>query len=206
MQTENTNINNVISKLLGIKKSFWIIGIVILLAIYLVGKYNTMISYKNESNLAWAQVENQMQRRFDLVPQLVASVQQVFKQEGEKNVYIELAKTRESYAGAKTIDEKIVASQNLNSGLARLLAITENYPVLKASENIKELQASIEGTENRMSVERGRFNESVGRYNGYILVIPNNIIAKVFGFTSMKTFDSDEASTKAPNVKDLFNN
>ncbi len=206
MQTENTNISGVVSKLSGIKKSFWIIGIAILLAIYLVSKYNTMISYKNESNLAWAQVENQMQRRFDLVPQLVASVQQVFKQEGEKNVYIELAKTRESYAGAKTIDEKIVASQNLNSGLARLLAITENYPVLRASENIKELQASIEGTENRMSVERGRFNESVGRYNGYILVIPNNIIAKIFGFTSMKTFDNEEASTKAPNVKDLFNN
>jgi LemA protein len=133
-------------------------------------------------------------------------VQQVFKQEGEKNVYLELAKTRESYAGAKTVDEKVVASQNLNSGLARLLAITENYPVLKASENIKELTASIEGTENRMSVERGRFNESVGRYNGYILVIPNNMIAKIFGFTSMKTFDNEEASTKAPNVKELFNN
>ncbi len=188
-------------------KKYLIVGAVVLvIALYFVGKYNTMISLKNQSNLAWAQVENQMQRRFDLVPQLVASVQIVFKQEGEKNVYLELAKTREAYAGAKTIDEKVVASQNLNSGLARLLAITENYPVLRASENIKELTASIEGTENRMSVERGRFNESVGRYNGYILVIPNNLIANVFGFTALRTFDNDEASVKAPDVKNLFNN
>ncbi len=188
------------------KKYLILGGIILVLALYFVGKYNTMISLKNQSNLAWAQVENQMQRRFDLVPQLVASVQQVFKQEGEKNVYLELAKTREVYAGAKTIDEKVVASQNLNSSLARLLAITENYPVLRASENVKELTASIEGTENRMSVERGRFNEAVGRYNGYILVIPNNMIAKVFGFMSMKTFENDKASVKAPNAKDLFNN
>lgn len=206
MQTENQNVNSFLGKLSGVKKSFWVIGLVVILAIYFVGKYNTMISLKNESNLAWAQVENQMQRRFDLVPQLVASVQTVFKQEGEKNVYLELAKTREAYAGAKTIDEKIVASQNLNSGLARLLAITENYPVLRASENVKELQASLEGTENRMSVERGRFNESVGRYNGYILVIPNNLVANVFGFTALRTFENDKASIKAPDVKNLFNN
>ncbi len=206
MEIKNQNVNSFLGKLSGVKKSFWIIGLVVVLAIYFVGKYNTMISLKNQSDLAWAQVENQMQRRFDLVPQLVASVQQVFKQEGEKNVYLELAKTRESYAGAKTIDEKIVASQNLNSGLARLLAITENYPVLRASENVKELQASLEGTENRMSVERGRFNESVGRYNGYILVIPNNLIANVFGFTALRTFDNEESSVKAPDVKNLFNN
>lgn len=206
METTNQNFNGIMSKLGSVSKVFWIIGLVAILAIYFVSKYNTMISLKNESNLAWAQVENQMQRRFDLVPQLVASVQQVFKQEGEKNVYLELAKTRESYAGAKTIDEKIVASQNLNSGLARLLAITENYPVLRASENIKELTASIEGTENRLAVERGRFNESVGKYNGYILVIPNNLIANVFGFTPLRTFDNDEASVKAPDVKNLFNN
>jgi LemA protein len=119
---------------------------------------------------------------------------------------LELAKTREAYAGAKTIDEKIVASQNLNSGLARLLAITENYPVLRASENVKELQVSIEGTENRMAIERGRFNDAVGRYNGYILVIPNNMISKLLGFAPMNTFDNDPASVKAPNVKELFNN
>lgn len=181
-------------------------GIILVLVLGAISKYNTMVSLKNETGVAWAQVENQLQRRFDLVPQLVESVSQVFKQEGEKNVYLELAKTREAYAGAKSIDEKVVAAQNFSSGLSRLLAITENYPVLKASENVKELQASIEGTENRLAVERGRFNESVGRYNGYIITFPNNLFAKVFNFMSMKTFDAQEGSENRPNVKALFNN
>jgi LemA protein len=173
---------------------------------YLVSKYNTMVVKKNARDLAWAQVENQLQRRFDLIPQLAESVSQVFRQEGEKNVYLELAKTREAYAGAKNVDEKIVAAQNFSSGLSRLLAITEAYPVLRASENVKELQTSIEGTENRLAVERMRFNEVTGDYNGYILIIPNNLIAKILGFEAAKTFASDEGSKTRPDIKKLFNN
>ncbi len=186
---------------------FIIAGIIVLImGLYIVSKYNTMITKKNARDLAWAQVENQLQRRFDLIPQLAESVSQVFKQEGEKNVYLELAKTRESYAGAKNVDEKIVAAQNFSSGLSRLLAITENYPTLKASENVKELQVSIEGTENRLAVERMRFNEVTGDYNGYILVIPNNFFAKLLGFEAAKTLTPDEGSKSRPDIKKLFNN
>lgn len=188
------------------KKILIILGVVVVIGLYVVGKYNNIISLRNSTGVAWAQVENQMQRRFDLLPNLVSSVQQVFKQEGEKNVYLELAKTRESYAGAKNIDEKIVAAQNFNSGLSRLLAITENYPQLKASENVKDLTAELAGTENRLAVERGRYNEVVGAYNGYIIRIPNNIFANIFGFTSMKTFEAAVGSEVAPNIKNLFQN
>lgn len=180
------------------KKYLILGGIILVLALYVVGKYNSFVMLKNETNVAWAQVENQYQRRFDLVPQLVNSVKGVFKQEGEKDVYLQLAETREAYAGAKNLDEKVAAAQRLDSSLSRLLAITENYPQLKANENVLKLQDQLEGGENRLSVERGRYNETVGKYNGAIVVFPSNMLAKLFGFTSMSPFAAKDGSSVAP--------
>ncbi|MDQ5957433.1 MAG: LemA protein [Patescibacteria group bacterium] len=190
-------------------KSKWIIGLVLSVFIiggYFVGKYNNMVTMKNSINVQWSQVENQMQRRFDLVPQLVDSIKQVLKQEGNEDVYVKLAEARSAYSGASSIDNKVAAAEEYNSALSRLLAITENYPQLKANENIKDLQASVEGTENRLAVERGRYNETVGAYNAYILRFPNNLFANVFGFNNFETFKSVEGSENAPNINNLFNN
>lgn len=185
----------------------WVIGLVIVAVIigsYFVGKYNTMITLRNSANVQWAQVENQMQRRFDLVPQLVDSVKQVLKQEGSEDVYVKIAQARSAYSGASTLDQKVAAAGEYNSALSRLLMITENYPQLKANENIKELTASLEGTENRLAVERGRFNEVVGQYNAYALRFPNNMVSRLFGFTPLNTFKSVEGAQTAPNVGNLF--
>lgn len=171
-------------------------------ASYFADKYNNMVTLKNNANVQWAQVETQLQRRFDLTPQLVASVKQVLKQENE--VFGKIADARSRYSGAATLDDKVGAANDYNSALSRLLVITENYPELKSSQNIQSLSSSIEGTENRLSVERGRFNEVVGVYNAYVLRFPNNMISKIFSFSTINTFKAVEGSDIAPNVDALF--
>lgn len=184
-----------------INKNYIILGVVVVFALFIISKYNSFITYKNSANIAWSQVENQYQRRYDMIPQLVESVKTVFDQEGNSNVYLELAKAREAYTSANTVDDKIVATQNMNSSLSRLLAITENYPQLKANENVMKLQDQIEGTENRLAVERSRFNEAVGVYNRMIMVFPGNILAGIFGFGPLKTFESASDSQTRPEIK-----
>jgi len=191
------------------KKLSWvwiIIIIIVLLVIFFVSKYNKMVTMRNDANVAWSQVENQYQRRFDLTPQLVDSVKQILKQEGTEDVYVRLAEARSNYAGASTVNQKVEAAESYDSALSRLLAVVENYPQLKANENIKDLQVSIEGTENRLAVERGRFNDTVGAYNAYIIRFPNNLTANMFGFDKMETFEAQEGSDTAPEVGNMFDN
>ena len=186
----------------------WVVFIVIIIIIIVIigiSKYNKLATMKNNVNIAWSQVENQYQRRFDLTPQLVDSVKQVLKQEGSEDVYEKLAQARSAYTGATSINDKITATQNFDGALSRLIAVVESYPQLKASENIKDLTTSIEGTENRIAVERGRFNDTTGIYDGYILRFPNNLFAKVFGFEKLDTFKAADGSQTAPQVGELFN-
>jgi LemA protein len=163
-----------------------------------MGSYNSLVKESAGVDAQWAQVETQYQRRFDLIPNLVASVQGSMKQ--ETAIFNAIANARQGYAGARTTDEKVAAAGQMESALGRLLVITENYPVLKSNENVQSLMAQLEGTENRVSVERMRYNDAVKDYNVKVKSFPGNIFAKLFGFGERKMFQADSAAASAPKV------
>lgn len=181
-----------------------IILIVIVIAIianigWLVGFYNGLVKMEKDIEGQWAQVENQYQRRFDLIPNLVNSVKGMMKQEQE--VFGKIAEARTRYAGAATVSGKVTAANQVESALARLLAIIENYPELKSAQNVQTLMAQLEGTENRISVERGRFNDRVREYNTRIKQFPGNVLAPMFGFSAKDFFEAVEGTEVAPKVE-----
>jgi LemA protein len=148
---------------------------------------------------AWAQVENQLQRRYDLIPNLVETVKGFAAQ--EKDVFIKVTEARSRVAGAGTISDKIEANNQLSSALSRLLVVVERYPDLKSNENFIRLQDELAGTENRIAVERRRFNETVRVYNTKIRSFPTNIIAGMFGFEKAAFFKVPKERQEAPKVK-----
>lgn len=187
----------------------WIIILVLIVAaIMSVSKYNTMVALEEAVGEQWANVETQYQRRADLIPNLVSSVKGYAAH--EKDVFESVTKARASATSVK-IDASNLTAENikqfqaaqgtLNSALSRLLAVAERYPDLKANQNFLELQAQLEGTENRIAVERRRFNEQVKIYNTYIRKFPTNLVASMFGFERQVTFEADEGAEKAPEVK-----
>lgn len=191
-------------------KKTWIIviAVVAILVIYCVSSYNSLVTQEETVGTAWSNVENQYQRRSDLIPNLVNTVKGYAAHEKETFDAVVSARAK---ATQMTIDiedltpEKIEAYQKaqgaVGSALSRLLAVTENYPELKANENFKELQAQLEGTENRISVERRKFNETAREYNTNIRRFPKNIVASMFGFEKRPYFEAEEGSEKAPEVK-----
>lgn len=190
-------------------KKTWIIviAVVAVLIIYCVSSYNSLVAQEETVGTAWSNVENQYQRRSDLIPNLVNTVKGYAAHEKETFDAVVSARAK---ATQMTIDiedltpEKIEAYQKaqgaVGSALSRLLAVTENYPELKANENFKELQAQLEGTENRISVERRKFNETAREYNTCIRRFPKNIVASMFGFEKRPYFEAEEGSEKAPEV------
>ena len=190
-------------------KTSWIIIIVLVIAaIMSVSKYNTMVGMEEAVSEQWANVETQYQRRADLIPNLVSAVKGYAAH--EKDVFESVTKARAS-ATSVTIDASNLTAENiqkfqaaqgsLNSALSRLLAVAERYPDLKANQNFLELQAQLEGTENRIAVERRRFNEQVKIYNTYIRKFPTNLVAGMFGFERQATFAADDGAEKVPEVK-----
>ncbi len=178
------------------------IGAVVAVAViglWLMSSYNTLAKANLVVDTQWAQVEAQYQRRFDLIPNLVASVQGIFTQ--EKEIFIAIANARQGYAGAKTVDEKAQAAGQVESALGRLLVITENYPQLNSNQTLQNLMTQLEGTENRISTERNRFNESVGTFNARVITFPTNLIASVFGFKERIFFKADTQASTAPAVQ-----
>lgn len=176
-----------------------IIGAVVfvaLIGLWFMSSYNGMVKANLEVDTQWAKVETQYQRRFDLVPGLVASVKGVMSQ--ETKVFSDIANARQGYAGAKTVNEKAVAAGNLEGAIGRLLVITENYPQLRSIEAVTNLQTQLEGTENRVSVERTRFNDAVNVFNTKVMTFPGNMIASFFGFEKRPFFKSVEGGEKAP--------
>lgn len=171
-------------------------------------QYNSMVEKDEAVGTAWSNVENQYQRRTDLIPNLVNVVKGYAKHEQGT---LEAVITARSKATQISVDadnmtpEKLQEYQKaqgeIGSALGKLLAITENYPDLKANENFKELQAQLEGTENRIAVERRKFNEVAKEYNTYIRRFPNNIISSIFGFNKRPYFEAEEGSEKAPKVE-----
>tara|TARA_R110002124_G_scaffold277674_1_gene449240 strand:+ start:2327 stop:2932 length:606 start_codon:yes stop_codon:yes gene_type:complete len=190
-----------------------IIGILIFALVrWGIGINNTMIDMKGKAEISWANVESSYQRRNDLIGNLVKTVQGAA--DFEKNTLTEVINAR-AKATSTTIDagnltpEKMAAFQQAQSGLtsalSKLMVVVERYPDLKANQNFLQLQNQLEGTENRINVERNRFNTSAGAYNIYIKKIPRNFIASIAGFEGMSLYASDKGADKAPDVNFDFN-
>jgi len=173
--------------------------VIVLLGLYALRLYNGLVGLEESVSSQWAQVETQYQRRFDLIPNLVESVKGMMEQEQE--VFGKIADARTRYAGAATIEEKVEAVNQVESALARLLVIMENYPELKSAENVQTLMVQLEGTENRISVERKRFNDVVKVFNVMVRKFPANLLANLFGFTQKLYFESQLGAEQTPQVE-----
>lgn len=191
-------------------KKTWIIIIAVLavIVVYGITSYNSMVAQDEAVGTAWSNVENQYQRRADLIPNLVNTVKGYAAHEKETFDAVVSARakaTQTTISIDELTPEKMEAYQKaqgaVGSALSRLLAVTENYPDLKANENFQTLQAQLEGTENRISVERRKFNEVAKAYNTNIRRFPKNIFAGMFGFEKRPYFEAEESSEKAPEVK-----
>ncbi len=185
-------------------KTLVIVGIVILvifLSIFfsIKGTYNTLVRLDEGIKGAWAQVENQLQRRYDLIPNYVETVKGYARH--EKEVFLRVTEARSKVGSATNIKEKIGANNELSSALSRLLFVVERYPDLKANQNFIRLQDELAGTENRISVERRRYNEAVKTYNVKIRSFPTNILAGMFGFTKAEFFKVAAIAKEVPKVK-----
>ncbi|MBI4970948.1 MAG: LemA family protein [Candidatus Omnitrophica bacterium] len=185
-----------------------LVGLVVIAALMLSGTYNSIVSSEEGVKEAWAQVENVYQRRLDLVPNLVETVKGYAAH--ERQTLEEVVKARASVADMKVTPEMANdpdalakfenAQKGLSSALSRLLVVVERYPDLKASQNFLALQSQLEGTENRIAVERRRFNEMARQFNTKIRVFPSNLIANFFGFHSKAYFQAEESAKTAPKV------
>ncbi len=180
-----------------------LVGILVFLVLaafmFVRGTYNSLVAMDESVKGAWAQVENQLQRRYDLIPNYVETVKGYAAH--EKDVFVKVTEARSRVAGAGSINEKIQANNELSSALSRLLVVVERYPELKANTNFIRLQDELAGTENRIAVERRRFNETVKAYNIRIRSFPTNILAAMFGFEKAAFFDVPKEKQEAPQVK-----
>jgi LemA protein len=179
--------------------------VVVVLAVFifggtLMGQRNQLVAERNEIDARWAQVDNDMKRRADLIPNLVETVKGYAKQ--EQAVIGEVANARAALLGARSKQDEINANNQLSGAIERLLVLTENYPQLKSNENFLRLQDELAGTENRIAVDRRDYNEAVKRYNIDVQLFPKNIAASIFGFRPDDAyFKTTEEEKKVPQVK-----
>ncbi|RMG64263.1 MAG: LemA family protein [Calditrichaeota bacterium] len=196
------------------KKGLWIaMGVVLVIVLFvsqLVGYRNELVRLEEQVNTAWAQVQNQYQRRYDLIPNLVETVKGFATQERE--VLTQVTEARARAGGVMNVSSDILndpqkfaqfqqVQDQLGSALQRLLVVVERYPELKSNQNFLTLQAQLEGTENRIAVERRRFNEAVQAYNSYLRRFPQNLAASLFGFKPKAYFQAGAEAQQAPKVK-----
>ena len=178
----------------------WIIAvaIIVILALWIVSAYNTFVRGGEQITAQWAQVENQYQRRFDLIPNIVNTVKGVAKQ--EQTIFGDIAEARTRYSGATTANAKAQAATQVESALGRLLVIAENYPTLQSSQAYRDLIVSLEGTENRITVERQKYNELVRVFDTNVKTFPTSIVASVFGVTERAYFNVPTENQAVPKV------
>ena len=185
------------------RRGWIIVGVLALVVLVVigsfVGRYNSFVTGDEQIDGSWAQVENVLQRRADLIPNLVSTVQGFAAQ--ERDIFIEVANARSRLAGAVSPAEAANANAGLTGSLGRLLAIAENYPQLRSNENFIRLQDELAGSENRIAVERRRYNDAVLDFNAGVQRFPNNLIAGMFGFAAREYFEADELAREVPTVQ-----
>lgn len=176
--------------------------IIVLLVLAIIGMYNSLVRLRQKVKNSWSQIDVQLQRRFDLIPNLVETVKGYM--EHEKDVLTKVTELRSSWANAGSVAEKADLDNQLSGALKTIMAVSENYPDLKANQNFSELQQELQNTENKISFSRQFYNDSVTMYNTKLEVFPSNLIASMFGFKAEDLFkaESDEARK---NVKIDFN-
>lgn len=182
----------------------WIVLIVVvLLILFIIGIYNGLVMARQKVKNAWSQIDVQLQRRFDLIPNFVETVKGYMKH--EESTFTKIAELRTSWANAKTVGEKAELDNELSGTLKTIMAVSESYPELKANTNFLKLQEELQNTENKLSFSRQFYNDSATMYNTKLEVIPSNIVASMFHFEPAEMFkvDSDEARK---NVKVDFGN
>lgn len=187
----------------GLKITLIVVGILVVIGLvfgkWVISGYNNVIIMDEQVKAQWAQVENQLKRRYDLIPNLVETVKGYASH--EKELFEHIADARTKYFQANTVKDKIQASGQLEGVLSRLLLLQENYPQLKANESFLKLQDSLEGTENRISVERKRYNETVQILNTYIRTVFGRFFAAIAGISKAEYYEIPKAEKEAPKVK-----
>ena len=185
-----------------------VLAVIGMIAAWLIGRYNVMVTMEENVENAWGQVENQYQRRMDLIPNLVSTVKGYATHEQSTYTAVMEARAKATQIPidpANATPEQLAAYQNaqgeLSQALGRLLAVAENYPELKANENFKQLMDQLEGTENRITFARNTFNDTAKEYNTFIRRFPANIVASMFGFQYKPYFKAEEGAEKAPKVE-----
>lgn len=185
--------------MLNMNKFIWaILGVVAVGVLYSWSLYNGLVKDNENITGQWAQVETQYQRRFDLIPNLVNSVKGIMAQ--EQKVFGDLADARTRYAGAANTNDKVKAANDIESSLGRLIVVMENYPQLRSSETVLTLMAQLEGAENRINVERSRFNDVVRIFNTKIKRFPANVFVNLYGFNEKSYFEPQPGAEKVPGV------
>ena len=187
----------------GLKTALIVGGVILFFGVWLVswglGRYNGVIAMDEGVKGQWAQVENQLKRRYDLIPNLVETVKGFAAH--EQGIFIAIAEARTKYFAAQSVGDKVAASKGLEGALSRLLMLQETYPQLKANENFLKLQDSLEGTENRIAVERMRYNETVKALNAYIRGFPGSIFAGLARVQQAVYYDLPSGQEETPKVK-----
>ena len=186
----------------------WVIVVGVILTVLLLtgmwvgGTYNTLVGMDEGVNTAWGNVQNDYQRRADLIPNLVATVKAYSDYEGD--ILVEVTQARASVGSAQTPSELAAAGDTMNSAISRLLVVMEAYPDLKANQNYLDLQVQLEGTENRIKLSRDKYNAEVKTLNTKVRRFPSNIIAGMFNFDQKEYFEAQDGSENAPDVAELF--
>lgn len=176
-----------------------IIGVVVLfLIIFFVGNYNSLVKLKNRKDDQWAQIEVQLKKRADLIPNLVEVVKGYAKH--EKSTFEDVVKVRNAYASASSFEDEVKASGEVTKALNKLFALAEAYPELKANENFLSLQNDLKDVEEKISVSRQFYNDTVLTYNNKVMMFPSNIVASLFKFEKGKFFEASEEDKKVPKV------
>ena len=174
-------------------------GIILLAVLWYVATFNSLIRLNEEVNNKWAQVETQYQRRVDLIPNLLNTVKGAAN--FEQKTLEDITKARSAWTSASTVEDKVNAANGIESALARLLVVVENYPQLTATKNFQALQDELANTENKIAVERGRYNDAVKIFNARIKTFPTKIVANNLGYNDRTYFKSKEGAENAPEVK-----
>ncbi|MBI4236481.1 MAG: LemA family protein [Chloroflexi bacterium] len=176
-----------------------LVGLTLLVALPVISTYNSLVRKSQAVDEQWAQVQTQYQRRFDLIPNLVNSTKGFFTQ--EQRIFELITQARTQYAGARTPNQQAQATNAVESALARLLVIVESNPEIKSQATVAQLMDELAGTENRISVERRRYNQVVRDFNTFIKTFPRNVIVGLFGFTERAYFESASGADAAPKVE-----